>query len=713
MSPTLDRRAFVKTTVVAGAGLALAFHLPGCAPAAEEGPGADLNAFLHLKPDGSVVVTAKHMEMGQGSYTGLATMLAEEMDADWDKVTVVGAPNDKAKYANNFMGIQLTGGSTAIANSWEQMRKAGATARAMIVAAAAAAWQVDAAGITVARGIVSHAGTGNSEQMGRFAAAAATQTPPADPPLKPRSAWTLIGKTGLPRVDAVAKSTGTAQFTQDVKLPGMLTALVAHPPRWGATVKSFDATRAKAVPGVVDVLQVPSGVAVVAEHFWAARKGREALTVEWDTSRAESRGSDQLWAEYRALARRPGQQVVARGNPASALGRAAHTIDVTYTVPFLAHASMEPMNCVAQVNPGRCELWYGAQGHTFDEAAVARAVGLRPEQVTIHSLYAGGGFGRRANPASDYVVEAATIAAKTGGRPVKLVWTREDDTDAGWYRPMYLHTVRAGVTADGKLSGWRHVAVGQSVLGAIGFVPPGKTDDSSTEGVHDTKYAVADLSVHLHTPAHGVPIQWWRSVGHTHTGFVMESAVDELAALAGKDPVEFRLANLPPDSRQAAALKLAADKAGWGSPVPEGRARGVAVHESFNSVVAEVAEVSLRPDRTIRVHKVTCAVHCGTAVNPDIVQAQIESGVMYGLSAALHGKITVTGGAPDQHNFDGYRVLRIDEAPVVEVHIVPSEDPPTGVGEPGTPPIAPAVGNAVFALTGKRIRDLPFGVLPA
>ena len=711
MSPALDRRAFVKTTVVAGAGLALAFHLPGCAPAEEQGPGTDLNAFLQIKPDGSVLVTSKHMEMGQGAYTGLATILAEELDADWDKVTVVGAPNDKAKYANNFMGMQLTGGSTAIANSWTQMRKAGATARAMIVAAAAAEWQVAPEGITVTRGVVSHAGTGQSRNMGHFAAAAAQQTPPADPPLKARKDWSLIGNERLRRPDAVPKSTGTAQFTQDFKLPGMLTAVVAHPPRWGATVKSFDATAAKGVRGVVDVVQVPSGVAVLGETFWAAKTGRDALQVEWDTSHAESRGSDQLWAEYRAQAARPGQVAVSKGNPAGALARAAHMVNVTYTVPYLAHAAMEPMNCVAQVNPGRCELWYGAQGHTLDEAAVAGALGLKPEQVKINSLYAGGGFGRRANPKSDYVVEAATIAAKTNGRPVKLVWTREDDTNAGWYRPMYLHTVRAGVTANGKLSGWRHVVVGQSIMTQLGFVPPGKTDTSSTEGIHDTSYAVADLNVQLHTTTPNIPIQWWRSVGNTHTAFVMESVIDELAAAAGKDPVEFRLANLPPDSRQAAALKLVAEKSGWGTPAPAGRARGVAVHESFNSVVAEVAEVSLRPDRTVQVHKVTCAVHCGTAVNPDIAKYQMEGGIMYGLSAALYGKITVTEGAPDQHSFDTYRVLRMNEAPVVEVHIVPSEDDPTGVGEPGTPPIAPAVANAVFKLTGVRVRDLPFGVV--
>ncbi|HET7041523.1 MAG TPA: molybdopterin cofactor-binding domain-containing protein, partial [Gemmatimonadales bacterium] len=547
MTATVDRRTFVKATVVAGAGLALAFELPGCAPA-PAGPGSDLNAFLRVEPDGSVVVTAKHVEMGQGAYTGLATILAEEMDADWRKVTVVGAPADKTKYANTLMGIQLTGGSTAMANSWDQMRKAGATARAMLVAAAAAAWNVPATEITVADGELSHAPSGRKEGFGRFAAAAGGQTPPTEVTLKERAAWKLIGQGALPRVDAAPKSSGRAVFTQDFKLPGMLTAVVAHPPRWGGTVKSFDATRARAVPGVVDVVQVPTGVAVLATNFWAAKRGRDALKVEWYLSHAESRSSAQLWEEYRARARRPGVETAKRGDADRALRRAAHTLEATYTVPYLAHAAMEPMNCVAQVNPGRCEMWYGAQGHTFDQMAVARALGITPEQVTIHTLYAGGGFGRRANPVSDYVVEAATIAKTTNGRPVKLVWTREDDTDAGFYRPMYLHTVRAGVGRDGHVSGWRHVVVGQSVLGQTPFVGANKPDPSSTEGVSDTAYALKDLHVQLHTTTPGIPVQWWRSVGNTHTAFVMESMMDELAVAAGVDPVAFRLRHLPADS---------------------------------------------------------------------------------------------------------------------------------------------------------------------
>ena len=709
MTTTIDRRNFVKATVVAGAGLTLAFNLPGCAPAKEEGPGADLNAFLQVKPDGSVIVTAKHLEMGEGTYTGLATLLAEELDADWARISVVGAPGDATKYGNNALGgIQLTGGSNAMANSWDQMRKAGATARAMLVSAAAAAWQVDAAGITVTKGIIAHAGTHRSGHLGKFAAAAATLAPPAEPVLKARKDWTLIGLDRLPRVDAFVKSTGRAEYTQDVKLPGMLTAVVAHPPRWGAKVKSFTVTQAKAVHGVVDVVQVPNGVAVLANTFWAAKKGRDALDVKWDMTNAEPRGSEQLWTEYRTLAGRPGMDAGKRGHADRALAGAGRVLQGTYTVPFIAHAAMEPMNCVAQVNPGRCELWYGAQGHTFDQMAVGKALGLKPEQVTINTLYAGGSFGRRANPLSDYVVEAALIAQQANGRPVKLVWTREDDTDAGFYRPMYLHAVKAGIDGSGHIAGWHHKVVGQSVLGMTPFVPAGKPDPSSTEGISDLPYEVPDLAVELYTATNGVPIQWWRSVGSTHTAFVVESFMDELADAAKRDPIAFRLDHLKPDSRYAAVLRLVAEKSGWDTAPPAGHARGIAVHGSFDTVVAEVAEVSLRADRTVQVHKVWAAVDCGTAINPDIIRAQIDGGIIFGLSAALHGKITITEGHPDQHSFDTYQVLRMSEAPAVEVHILPSENPPTGVGEPGVPPIAPAVANAVFKLTGVRVRDLPF-----
>jgi isoquinoline 1-oxidoreductase beta subunit len=490
----------------------------------------------------------------------------------------------------------------------------------------------------------------------------------------------------------------------------MLTALVAHPPRFGATVRSFDAAAAKAVPGVRDVVQIPTGVAVLADGFWAARQGREKLTVEWDESKAFKEGTDGLFARYRALAAKPGRVAHKAGNAGAVLaGR--KPVEAVYEFPFLSHASMEPLNCVVQLSQDRCEIWNGEQIQTPDQMAVAALTGLKPEQVSLNMLYAGGSFGRRANPKSDYILEAVTIAQAISGRaPVKLVWTREDDMRAGWYRPMYVHAIRGAVDAGGQAVAWHHRVVGQSIMKGTpfeGFIQNG-IDPTSVEGVADMAYAIPNLQVELHTTDLGVPIQWWRSVGHTHTAFAVETFMDELAAAAGKDPVEFRSALLGGAPRHLGVLKLAAEKAGWGSPLPAGRARGIAVHQSFSTYVAEVAEVALEGGKP-RVHRVVCAVDCGVAINPDIIRMQMESGIGYALSAALYGAITLKEGRVEQANFDTYRVLRIGEMPQVEVHIVPSDAAPTGVGEPGVPPLAPAVANAMFQLTGERVRRLPFG----
>ncbi len=713
---TVTRRDFLRAGAVAGTGLTIALWLPGCSkPAASAGDtGAaggtfEPNAFLTIGADDSVTIISKHMEMGQGAYTGMATLVAEELDADWSKVKVVGAPGDASKYGNAlFGGIQGTGGSSSVAEAFTQMRQAGATARALLVAAAAATWNVPAAEVTVENGVVKHKG-GKSARFGELVAKAAQLTPPKDVPLKDRAAFRYIGKDGLPRTDVLAKVTGTATFTQDVKLPGMLTAVVARAPRFGATVKSFDDAKAKAVKGVRAVVQVPGGVAVVADHFWAAKKGRDALTVEWDSAKAERRSSDAILAEYRGLAAKPGEKAGGRGDAAGALRGAKKTVEATYTFPYLAHASMEPLNCVAQVSAGGCELWYGAQIHTGDQMAVAGVLGIKPEQVKVNSLYAGGSFGRRAAKGSDYVLEAVHIAKALGtGAPVKLVWTREDDMRAGNYRPAMLHVARAGLGADGKPVAWVHTVVGQGAIAGSGFAPPKGPDPSSSEGISDLAYAVPNLSVQVHDAKSPVPVQWWRSVGHTHTAFAKECFVDECAHAAGQDPVAYRLALLGSEPRHAGVLKLAAEKAGWGTPLPAGRARGVAVHQSFNTYVAEVAEVSKRPDGSLKVERVVCAVDCGVAVNPDVIRAQMESGIAYGLGAMLHGAITLKDGVVQQANFDTFPSLRLTEMPVVEVHIVPSDEKPTGVGEPGLPPLAPAVANAWYALTGTRIRDLPF-----
>jgi isoquinoline 1-oxidoreductase beta subunit len=708
------RRAFLKGAAAASAGLVVGFYLPARAQAASTATGAETfapNAFVRIASDNTVTVIAKHIEFGQGTYTGLATILADELDADWQQVRVESAPADASRYNNLSWGSsQGTGGSSSIANSWSQLRKAGATARAMLVEAAAQAWDVPAAEITVAKGVVSHAGTGRSATFGALATKAAALPAPADVALKDPRRFTLIG-TRMPRQDSAAKTDGSALFTLDVKRPGMLTAVIARPPRFGATMKSFDATPARAVKGVVDVVAVPQGVAVLADNTWAALKGREALVVTWDESKAEKRGSDQIMAEYKALAETPGVSVRADGDAEAAIKGAAKVLDAAYEFPFLAHAPMEPVNCVAELSVGKCEIWTGSQLQTVDQGAAARIAGLKPEQVVVHTLFAGGSFGRRATPDADMVSEAVAIAKAIGGRaPVKLVWTREDDIRGGRYRPMYYHRLRAGLDASGAIVGWQHRIVGQSILKGTpfsGMVKDG-IDATSVEGAVNLPYAIPNLSLDLHTTEVGVPVLWWRSVGSTHTAFASEHFLDEIARAGGKDPVEFRLAMLKGHPRHAGALALAAEKAKWGSNPSPGRFRGVAVHESFNTVVAQVAEVSIRDDGTVKVERVACAVDCGLAVNPDQVKAQMEGGIGYGLGAALRNAITLTEGRVDQSNFHDYEPLRIADMPAIEVHIVPSTAAPTGVGEPGTPVIAPAVANAILAATGRPVRRLPF-----
>ncbi len=713
----VTRRDFLKVSATAGAGLTLAFTLTGCGRREGAGdaesqaakPVFEPNAFIKIAEDGSVTVLAKHLEMGQGTYTGLATIVAEELDADWAKLRVEGAPADASKYNNTLLGpIQGTGGSTAIANSWDQLRKAGATARAMLVAAAAKEWGADASTLTTESGVVTDPKSGKRADYGSLAAKAAALPVPDNVPLKDPKDFRLVGRK-VPRVDARAKSTGKAIFTQDIQLKGMLTALVLHPPRFGATVKSVDSAAAKAIKGVQEVVQIPTGVAVLADGFWAAKQGRDALKVEWDESQAFTQSTSDISAQYRVLAGKPGAVARKDGDVEGALKRGKR-VEAVYEVPYLAHACMEPMNCVVQLSADRCEIWNGEQFQTVDQGAIAGMTGLKPEQVFLNQLFAGGSFGRRANPWSDYLLEAVSIAkASTAKAPVKLVWTREDDMRAGMYRPLTVHAMHGAVDGSGKALAWHQRIVGQSIMKGTPFEPmliKDGIDGTSVEGAANTKYAIPNLQVELHSPQLGVPVQWWRSVGNTHTAFAVEAFMDELAAAAHKDPVEFRRALLAGSPRHLGVLNLAAEKAGWGTPLAAGRARGIAVHESFNSYVAEVAEVSVE-DGKPRVHRVVCAVDCGVAVNPDVIAMQMESGIAYGLSAALHGEITLQEGRVVQGNFDTYIPLRVNEMPVVEVHIVPSDAAPTGVGEPGTPPIAPAVANALFKLTGKPVRTLP------
>ena len=676
------------------------------------------NAFVRIGSDNTVTVIAKHLEMGQGTYTGLATLVAEELDAAWDQVRVEGAPADTERYKNLALGMQGTGGSTAIANSFEQMREAGAAARAMLIAAAAREWKVPADGIAVRDGVLTHA-SGKKATFGQLASTAGTVPVPTSVKLKEPQDFVYIGKRA-PRKDARAKSTGTAQFTIDVKQPGMLTAVVLHPPRFGARVKAIDAAGVKGVPGVRYVVEVPGGVAVVATSFWAAKKGRDALKVEWVEDSGFRYSSSDILAEFKQRAQKPGLVAKAAGDVAQAFAGAAKTVEAAYEFPYLAHAAMEPMDCVVKLGADRCEIWNGEQFQTVDQDAVAKATGLQPGQVRINMLFAGGSFGRRATPASDYVLEAVEIAkavVKSGQRdvPIKLVWTREDDMRAGYYRPAYYHTIRAAVDAAGNPVAWQHRIVGQSIgAGTLmePFLVKDGIDATSVEGAANLPYAIPNLLVDLHSPNVGVPVLWWRSVGSTHTAFSTETMIDELAQAAGKDPVAFRRALLAGHPRHLAALDLAVREARMDAPLAaagagEQRGRGVAVHESFGTVVAQVAEVTVRKDRSFRVDRVVCAVDCGIAVNPDIVRAQMEGGIGFGLSAALYGAITLDKGAVQQSNFHDYEVLRIAEMPRVEVHIVPSTAKPSGVGEPGVPVIAPAVANALAAATGRRLHNLP------
>jgi isoquinoline 1-oxidoreductase beta subunit len=715
-----SRRTFLKAAgSVAAVGLTVGFEWAGTGrralaatmPEATFAP----NAFLRVAPDNSVTVIAKHVEMGQGAYTGIATIVAEELDADWQDVRVESAPADAKRYANLAFGtIQGTGGSSAMANSWMQLREAGAKARAMLVSAAAAQWQVPASDLTTRDGSVHHAATNRTATYGSLASAAARLPVPDKVTLKSPKDFRLIGHP-LPRVDVPPKTDGTAQFTLDVTFPGMLVALLQRPPLFGATVKSFDASAAKAVPGVVSVVQVPGGVAVVAKGFWAAKQGRDALKVEWEDSKAEKRSSDAIMTEYRQLAEQSGASARKEGDATQALAGAAQKVSATYAFPYLAHAPMEPLDAVVKLTANSCEIWAGDQFQTVDQGNAARTAGLDPQQVKIHTLYAGGSFGRRANTQSDYIVEAVAIAKALGanGTPVKLQWTREDDIHGGLYRPMYFHKLDAGLSADGKLIAWRHRIVGQSILAGTPFASvmvKNGIDGTSVEGAANVAYAIPNISVELTTTQTGVPVLWWRVVGSSHTAFAVEAFIDEAAHAAGKDPFVFRRDLLVQEPRMRAVLELAAEKAGWdpAKPLPKGRGRGIAVAEAFKTFVAQVAEVSVDNEGNVKVERVVCAVDCGTPINPDVIVAQMEGGIGFGLGAALHSAITLKDGKVEQNNFDGYQVLRIAEMPKVEVHIVQSGEAPTGVGEPGVAPVGPAVANAIFAATGKRLHSLPF-----
>jgi isoquinoline 1-oxidoreductase beta subunit len=707
---TISRRRFLQSSSALAGALVIGFWLPegkgrwsALAQDAKKIPVSP-NAFLRIGKDGSVTVLVKHLEFGQGVTTSLPMLVAEELDCDWSKVRGELAPAGP-EYVHTMFGIQMTGGSSSVVNSWEQMRTVGAQARTMLMQAAANQWKVKLTDVRAEKGFILGPG-GKKASYGQLAESAAKLPIPEKVALKPEKDFKLIGKPTR-RLDSADKVSGKAQFGLDVKRKDLHTALVAHPPVFGARVKSFDADKVKGIPGVTHVVQVSNGIAVVGRSFWAAKKGRDALVVDWDLGPNADLSTAALGKEFREQAKTPGI-IAKKSDNADAIKGAAKTLVAEYEVPYLAHAPMEPLNCTVEVRADGAEIWVGSQFQGVDQMAAAKVLGLQPAQVKFNTMLAGGGFGRRANPVSDYIVEACEVA-KEVKVPVKVVWTREDDIRGGYYRPMYVHRIEVGLDGQGKIAAWNHAIVGSSIVGGTPFeammVKDG-IDPTSTEGVADTQYAIPNHQVMLHTMKPGVPVLWWRSVGHSHTAFVMETMIDDIAAATGQDPVALRRELLAKQPKTLRVLELAVAKSGWGSPLQKGRARGIAVHESFGSTCAQVAEVSLNGDE-IRVHKVTAAFDCGLVVNPLTVEAQLQSAIAFGLSAALFGQVTFKDGRVEQSNFHDYRVLRMNEMPLVEVHLVPGGDKPTGVGEPGTPPVAPAVANALFSLTGKRARSLP------
>jgi isoquinoline 1-oxidoreductase subunit beta len=723
VNQAVNRRAFLRVTASAAGGLLVSLYLNAPYTKAQEGsqsPAAKPkiyppDAFVHIKSDGKIVIQVNRLEFGQGVQTALPMILAEEMDADWSQVVAELAPAADV-YKDPLFGIQMVGGSGSIAHSFQQYRELGAKVRAMLVAAAATRWQVTPEQCRTETSVV-YGPNGQSAKYAELATEGAQRPVPAKVRLKNPSEFRLVGKR-IRRLDSRPKCDGSLKFGLDLDLPGMKVALVAHPPVFGAKVKSFDDKMARSLEGVRDVFQIPlgpaaTGIAVVADQFWPAKRARDLLKIEWDFSGVERPDSAQLWTKYRELAGTAGNLVVTRGD-AKAFENTDRTnrIVTDFEFPYLPHTPMEPLNTTVRFDGDRAEAWAGSQFQTVDQAAIAEVLGLKPEQVTFHTEMAGGGFGRRATPDSHLQREAAEIAKRTRGVPIKLIWTREDDLQGGYYRPMHLHRVEIGIGADGMPSAWRHVIVGQSLLAGTPFAVMMKDniDPTTVEGVNDTHYALNNFQVSVHHPKINVPVLWWRSVGHTHSAFVMETLIEELATRARINPITYRRRLLKPEAKKLrAALDLLEAKSGtWSRRLPKGHAVGFSCHESFETGVACAVEVSIENKRP-RIHRATVAVHCGLAVNPLSVESQFQAGLAFGLSQLMaKGAITFKNGLVEQRNFDGYVPPYMPDAPVaVDVHIVPSTDAPTGCGEPPVPVISPAVVNALSKLTGKRYRSLP------
>jgi isoquinoline 1-oxidoreductase subunit beta len=716
----LNRRSFLCVSATAAGGLLVSLYLDFPSAAQEGGAPAPKvyppDAFVHIRPDGKIVIQVNRLEFGQGVQTSLPMALADEMDADWSQVIAELAPAAEV-YKDPLFGIQMVGGSGSVAHSFQQYRELGAKTRAMLIAAASDQWKVPASHCRTAASVV-HGPGGRSAKYAELASAAARMPVPESVPLKNPADFRLVGKN-TPRLDSRSKCDGSLKFGLDLDLPGMKVALVAHPPIFGATPRSVDDRAARSLPGVVDVFEVPTiskgtAVAVVADKFWTAKQARDRLQIDWDSSKVEPADSSRLWQKYKELARTPGNVAASRGDE-KALDSiaAASRILAEYEFPYLAHSPMEPLNTTIRFDGDRAEVWAGSQFQTVDQMAIAEVLGVKPDQVTFHTEMAGGGFGRRATPDSHVQRETAAIAKRLRGTPVKLIWSREDDVQGGYYRPMHAHRIEIGIGPDGMPLAWRHVIVGQSILAGTPFASmmvKNGVDETAVEGTADTQYNIPNFHVSAHHPLVNVPVLWWRSVGHTHNAFVMETLIDELAVRAKIDPIAYRRKLLKPDARKLrAVLDLLDEKsAAWRDRLPTGHAAGVACHESFGTGVACAVDVSIDNQRP-RIHRVTVAVDLGLAVNPLSVASQFQGGLAFGVTQLMaKGAITFKDGLVEQNNFDGYTPPYIMDAPMdVDVHIVPGNEKPSGCGEPPVPVISPAVVNALARLTGKRYRRLP------
>jgi len=705
---SISRRGFLQAGATAGGGLLLSLSLafPNRDAEAAAADSFTPNAFIRIEPDGQIVLTVPYVEMGQGTYTSMPMLIAEELEVDLKQVQVEHAPPNEKLYGNPLLGgIQVTGNSNAVRASWQPLRQAGATARAMLVTAAAKRWNVDPASCRAQSGEVLHTPTGKRIKYGELAADAARIPIPGNVPLKRPQDFKLIG-TSAKRLDTPAKVNGTAVYGIDARPPGVKIATLAQSPVFGGRVKSVDDAAAKAVKGVRQIVRLDDAVAVVADHMGAGKKGLAALNVEWDDGPHAKLNTAEIASELEKATLTSGAVAQNIGNVEAALASAVTKVEAAYQVPFLAHATMEPMNCTVHVRKDGCEIWVGSQVLARVQAAAAKTAGMPLAKVTVHNHLIGGGFGRRLDV--DGVIRAVEIAKHVDG-PVKVVWTREEDIQHDMYRPYWFDRFSAGLDAKGMPVAWNHRYAGSSVLSR--WAPPffnNGLDPDTTEGAIDLVYALPNMHVeYVRVEPPGIPTAFWRSVGPSHTVFMVESFMDELAAAAKQDPVTYRLALLDKTPRAKAVLALAAEKAGWGQRLPERIGRGVSLQFVFATYMAQVAEVEVAKDGSVRVRRVVCAVDCGTAVNPNTVQAQIQSGIMFGVTAALHGEITVKNGRVEQSNFDNYQILRMNEAPAIEVHIVQNSEPPGGMGECGTSCIVPAVANAIFAATGKRLRKMP------